>query len=103
MPEAPAATPVLSTTRTSSPARARCHAVERPWTPAPMTRCLARAGREGGTGGLLQVLLPMTQWHCQASEAAYRVHPRGASRRVPGRHAPIGGPTTIVSGYGLRG
>ena len=38
MPEAPAAMPVLSTTRTSSPSAARCHAVERPWTPAPMTR-----------------------------------------------------------------
>src|SRR5918995_5316245 len=39
MPEAPAATPVLSTTRTSSPASARCQAVESPWTPAPITRC----------------------------------------------------------------
>src|SRR3954452_5254222 len=48
MPEAPAATPLLSTTRTSSPARARCQAVERPWTPAPITRCLADAGRVGG-------------------------------------------------------
>src|SRR3954451_13470378 len=51
MPDAPAATPVLSTTRTSSPAFARCHAVDRPWTPAPTTRCLTEAGREGGTGG----------------------------------------------------
>src|SRR3954466_1234737 len=49
MPEAPAATPVLSTTRTSSPALARCQAVESPWTPAPTTRCLAEAGRGGGT------------------------------------------------------
>src|SRR3954454_5668152 len=40
MPDAPAATPVLSTTSTSSPRSARCQAVERPWTPAPMTRCL---------------------------------------------------------------
>src|SRR5512133_2348910 len=38
MPEAPAATPVLSTTRTCSPCSARCQAVERPCTPAPMTR-----------------------------------------------------------------
>src|SRR5689334_7669851 len=38
MPDAPAATPVLSTTSTRSPAVARCHAVDRPWTPAPMTR-----------------------------------------------------------------
>src|SRR5512133_2950822 len=38
MPEAPAATPVLSTTRTCSPCRARCQAVERPCTPAPITR-----------------------------------------------------------------
>src|SRR3982751_4002262 len=39
MPDAPAATPSLSTTSTSSPAAARCHAVDRPWTPAPITRC----------------------------------------------------------------
>src|ERR671918_528299 len=39
MPEAPAATSVLSTTSTSSPCSARCQAVDRPWTPAPMTRC----------------------------------------------------------------
>src|SRR5687768_12752390 len=39
MPEAPAATPVLSTTSTSSPRSARCQAVDRPWTPAPITRC----------------------------------------------------------------
>src|SRR3954466_11127605 len=50
MPEAPAATPVLSTTTTSSPALARCQAVDRPWTPAPITRCLTEGGREGGTG-----------------------------------------------------
>src|SRR3954447_292509 len=50
MPDAPAATPVLSTTTTSSPALARCQAVERPWTPAPTTRCLTEAGRVGGTG-----------------------------------------------------
>src|SRR6478735_11231627 len=48
MPDAPAATPVLSTTRTSSPAFARCHAVDRPWTPAPTTRCLTEGGRVGG-------------------------------------------------------
>src|SRR4051812_2050864 len=39
MPEAPAATPVLSTTSTSSPAAPRCQAVDSPWTPAPITRC----------------------------------------------------------------
>src|SRR3954469_22266288 len=50
MPDAPAATPVLSTTTTSSPALARCQAVDRPWTPAPITRCLTEGGREGGTG-----------------------------------------------------
>src|SRR3954470_9349008 len=50
MPDAPAATPVLSITRTSSPALARCQAVESPWTPAPTTRCLTEAGRVGGTG-----------------------------------------------------
>src|SRR4051812_8058247 len=38
MPEAPAATAVLSTTRTCSPCRARCHAVDSPCTPAPITR-----------------------------------------------------------------
>src|SRR4051794_6420121 len=41
MPEAPAATPALSTTRTCSPCWARCQAVERPCTPAPMTRYAA--------------------------------------------------------------
>src|SRR3954470_2864178 len=50
MPEAPAATPVLSTTSTSSPALARCQAVDSPWTPAPITRCLTEEGTEGGTG-----------------------------------------------------
>src|SRR5918998_6015968 len=39
MPEAPAAMSVLSTTSTSSPCSARCQAVDRPWTPAPITRC----------------------------------------------------------------
>src|SRR4029453_4011692 len=38
MPDAPAATPVLSTTRTCSPRWARCQAVESPCTPAPITR-----------------------------------------------------------------
>src|SRR5688500_7804087 len=37
MPDAPAAIAVLSTTTTSVPLRARCQAVERPWTPAPIT------------------------------------------------------------------
>src|SRR6266545_2253334 len=41
MPEAPAATPVLSTTSTSSPCCARCHAVDSPCTSAPMTRVFA--------------------------------------------------------------
>src|SRR5687767_2956842 len=47
IPDAPAATPLLSTTSTSVPLRARCHAVESPWMPAPMTRTSAREGREG--------------------------------------------------------
>src|SRR5512133_829058 len=38
MPEAPAAIPVLSTTRPSSPCWARCQAVDSPCTPAPITR-----------------------------------------------------------------
>src|SRR3954465_9143522 len=54
MPEAPAATPVLSTTTTSSPALARCQAVDRPWTPAPITRGLTEGGGEGGMGRLLR-------------------------------------------------
>src|SRR5918998_3149251 len=37
MPDAPAATLVLSTTSTRSPRWARCQAVERPCTPAPTT------------------------------------------------------------------
>src|SRR5262245_55749310 len=37
MPEAPAPTPVLSSTSTSRPLAARCHAVARPWIPAPTT------------------------------------------------------------------
>src|ERR1700722_4504288 len=49
MPDAPAATAVLSTTRTSSPAAARCHAVERPCTPAPMTRYGIDDGTVSGT------------------------------------------------------
>src|SRR4051812_26005382 len=80
MPEAPAATPVLSTTTTSSPALARCQAVERPWTPAPTTRCLTEAGREGGTGGSFEGLLPMTQWHCQI----VATEPSGRRRPAPG-------------------
>src|ERR1044072_798326 len=45
MPDAPAATPALSTTTTSSPAAARCQAVDSPWTPAPITRWRAEPGR----------------------------------------------------------
>src|SRR4249920_938781 len=51
MPEAPAPTPVLSRTSTSgsSPrarcSLARCQAVERPCTPAPMITYFAEAGR----------------------------------------------------------
>ena len=52
MPDAPAPMPVLSSTRTSSPeprprassSLARCHAVESPWTPAPITTNLALSG-----------------------------------------------------------
>src|SRR5919199_4122826 len=54
MPEAPAATPFLSTTSTSWPCWARCQAVDRPWTPAPMTRCLAEGGTVGGIAEFLQ-------------------------------------------------
>src|SRR5919108_5502015 len=53
MPEAPAPTPVLSRTTicAPSPSRrafsslARCHAVESPWTPAPM---MTNRAAEGG-------------------------------------------------------
>src|SRR3954469_2883865 len=48
MPDAPAATDVLSTTSTSWPRSARCQAVERPWTPAPMTRIEADDGTRLG-------------------------------------------------------
>src|ERR687888_848023 len=50
MPDAPAPTPVLSTTRTSSPRSARCQAVESPWTPAPMTSTETDGGTVGATG-----------------------------------------------------
>src|SRR5579872_1191350 len=53
MPEAPAATPVLSTIRMSAPlplprarsSRARWYPVLRPWTPAPTIRYLVWGGR----------------------------------------------------------
>src|SRR3954453_17864261 len=101
MPEAPAATPVLSTTTTSSPARARCQAVERPWTPAPTTRGLTELGGEGGTGGSFgavayhEMALPQRRRRSLAGGGARRQRPASV-------HAPIGGPTTIVSGYGRR-
>src|SRR5712691_9723599 len=55
MPEGPAPTPVLSKTTTSLPdpsprassSFARCHAVESPWTPAPITTNRELLGREG--------------------------------------------------------
>src|SRR3954453_10691706 len=100
MPEAPAATPVLSTTRTSSPALARCQAVERPWTPAPMTRCLADAGREGGTGAP-SGLLPMTQWHCRFVVRAYRAMYLIASARSAARRRSSSG--TAFAGRGRTG
>src|SRR5581483_12114091 len=50
MPEAPAATAVLSTTITCSPWRARGQAVDRPGTPAPMTRVGTEEGRRSGMG-----------------------------------------------------
>src|SRR6202051_4854076 len=53
MPDAPAATAVLSSTSTCSPRCARCHAVERPWTPAPITSTEV----EEGTGSLMERLL----------------------------------------------
>src|SRR5438445_11919166 len=54
MPEGPAPTPVLSKTTTTRPGPstrasssfARCHAVESPWTPAPMTTNRELAGTE---------------------------------------------------------
>src|SRR3954466_11463524 len=99
MPRAPAATPVLSTPTTASPALARCHAVERPWTPAPTTRCLTEVGRVGGTRevGSLARVLPITQRHCRASFEPIT----GRGTRQP--LSPMPGPTTIVSGYDLRG
>src|SRR5262245_63269162 len=45
MPEAPAPTPVLSSTRASSPASARCQGLDSPWPPAPTIRCRAESGR----------------------------------------------------------
>src|SRR5262245_61964600 len=44
IPEAPAPTPDLSRTSASSPASARCQAVESPWTPAPTITCRAESG-----------------------------------------------------------
>src|SRR4051812_34716947 len=44
MPDAPAATPVLSSTSTSSPSAARCQAVDSPWTPAPTTSVRTEPG-----------------------------------------------------------
>ena len=51
------ATPVLSTTSTSSPERARCQAVESPWTPAPTTRKRTDEGSWSGAwrGSLLRL------------------------------------------------
>src|ERR1700733_3617449 len=46
MPEAPAATSVLSITSTCPPCWARCQAVDSPWTPAPTTSVGMVAGRE---------------------------------------------------------
>src|SRR3954453_24270054 len=52
MPDAPAPTPVLSITSTSgvSPAAdcsfARCHALDSPWMPAPITRYLTDEGSD---------------------------------------------------------
>src|SRR5215211_1878212 len=64
MPDAPAATPVLSTTSTRLPLCARCQAVERPWTPAPTTRTGTEDGRELGIGRLLW---PVVQWRCRTA------------------------------------
>src|SRR3954463_69140 len=84
MPEAPAATPVLSTTSTSSPALARCHAVDRPWTPAPTTRCLTEAGREGGT----ELLRDGVAYHAMAVPLLCRSLPRGPPQCEPGIRPP---------------
>src|SRR4051794_36659553 len=100
MPDAPAATPVLSITSTSSPALARCHAVERPWTPAPTTRCLTEGGRVGGTGSLLLAAISvaydaMALPLCRCEPTTARV----TRQPLP----PMGGPTTTDFGYGPRG
>src|SRR5690349_14907857 len=63
MPEAPAATSVLSTTSTSVPFWAACQAVDRPWTPAPMTRRGVEEGRDSG------MLLPPGQCYWRIGTA----------------------------------
>src|ERR1700761_3537268 len=71
MPDAPAATSVLSTTRTSVPFWAACQAVDRPWTPAPMTRSGVEEGRDSG------MLLPPGQCYWRIGTADRNSSERG--------------------------
>src|SRR4051812_10253101 len=97
IPDAPAPTPVLSTTSTSSPARARCHAVESPWTPAPTTRWVT----ERGSMASVQRRLPALQ-HARAPVGPDRLRaldPRAqlglrelAVRRLQGDAVRVAGP-----------
>src|SRR6185436_4101783 len=101
IPEAPGPTPVLSITSTSgsSPAArcslARCHAVDRPWMPAPMIRYLALFGRLTVSSSL-----PLRQWYFsgvrssvperlrECTRARQQGRPRGLallSAEAPGR------------------
>src|SRR5437763_7044249 len=81
MPDAPAATPVLSTTSTSSPSAARCQAVDSPCTPAPTTSVRTEPG--SGLGKLLlQLCCPYGNNHCLIGR---RSLPRTALELKPGR------------------
>src|ERR1700745_3468891 len=71
MPEAPAATSVLSAASTSVPFWAACQAVDRPWTPAPMTRRGVEEGRDSG------MLLPPGQCYWRIGTADRNSSERG--------------------------
>src|SRR3954451_9964727 len=83
-PEAPAATPVRSTTVTDAPCWSRCHAIERPVTPAPTTITSGRPAesvitaniRAGPTHGIAR-----NASHRRLRERR-RLLARGAERRV---------------------
>src|ERR1700690_4056366 len=83
MPEAPAATLVLSMTSTSSPALARCQAVERPGTPAPMTSVGVKAGRTSDTAGSSREREIVAYRARQLRMTQYVIHPLGGGQ--PGR------------------